>query len=105
MTLDQLQIHDHGEITAVNGEGAIRSRLMDFGLVPGTRVCMLRRAPGGGPFEIRVRGTLVSLRPAEAKMIEVVPVGFCGRRGRGHGKGGKHRGFWRWFRKSTDDDE
>ncbi len=102
MTLDELQIHDHAEIAAVKGEGAIRSRLMDFGLVPGTRVCMLRRAPGGGPFEIRVRGTLVSLRPAEAKMIEVEQIGFCGRRG-GHGKGGRHRGFWRRFCKWFDD--
>jgi len=99
MTLDELEIGEKARIVAITGEGAIRSRIMDFGLVPGTRLWMIRRAPGGGPFEIRVRGTLVSLRPEEARMIEVVPH----RGGRGHHgghcekKGPKHGFLRKWF--------
>ncbi len=107
MKLDELNIGEMAEITAVLGSGRIRSRLMDFGLVPGTRVFMMRRAPGGGPFEIRVRGTLVSLRPGEARMIEVEPVqhhpGFHRGHGHGHhGKGRKHRRPWHWLKKWFD---
>jgi len=73
---------------------------MDMGLVHGTPVEMIRRGPMSGPFEIRVRGTLVSLRPEEAEMIDVVLL--RGRHGRGrrhrHGHKPHHgRGFWRRF--------
>ena len=96
MTLDDLEIGNWAKIISVGGEGPIRARLMDMGLVEGTRVEMLRRAPVGGPYEIRSRRTLLSLRPSEAKLIEIHPVGHRGghgRMGKGHGKKRKHR-FW-----------
>jgi ferrous iron transport protein A len=49
------------------------ARLREMGLVPGTRVQLVRRAPFGDPLEISVRGALVSLRQIEAETIEVTP--------------------------------
>jgi len=97
MTLDQLDIGEFGEIVSIIGEGAIRARLMDMGFVEGTCVEMMRRAPMGGPFEVRARGTLISLRPEEARMVVIMPLRRHRRMGKGkHGRGrGRRGGFWR----------
>ncbi len=47
------------------------TRLREFGLLPGTRIQFVRRAPLGDPVEISVRGALLSLRDSEAELIEV----------------------------------
>lgn len=49
------------------------TRLRELGVLPGTRVTLVRRAPLGDPIEIRIRGGLLSLRSAEASSIEVAP--------------------------------
>ena len=71
MTLDKLPVGSSGIITAVGGDGALRCRLLDMGLIPRTRVTLQKTAPMGDPIEIRVRGYELTLRVEEAKKIEV----------------------------------
>ena len=62
-------------ITAVGGEGALRCRLLDMGLIPKTRVRVEKVAPLGDPLELRVRGYSLSLRKEDAGKIEVEVAG------------------------------
>ena len=71
MTLNELKAGTSGIITAVGGDGALRCRLLDMGLVPRTRVTLQKVAPMGDPIEIRVRGYELTLRVEEAQKIEV----------------------------------
>ena len=71
MTLDQLRAGQGGQILRVEGDPAVARRLMELGLVPGTRVEVLRRAPLGDPLELSVRGVHLSLRRTEALRIHV----------------------------------
>ena len=71
MTLDKLPVGSSGVLTAVGGDGALRCRLLDMGLIPRTRVTLQKTAPMGDPIEIRVRGYELTLRVEEAKKIEV----------------------------------
>ena len=71
MTLDELKIGGSAVIKAVNGEGALRLRLLDMGLIPRTRVSMIKIAPMGDPMEIMVRGYELTLRREDAAKIEV----------------------------------
>ena len=71
MTLDKLPVGSSGVITAVGGDGALRCRLLDMGLIPRTRVTLQKTAPMGDPIEIRVRGYELTLRVEEKKKIEV----------------------------------
>ena len=73
MTLDKLSIGGSGTITAVGGEGALRCRLLDMGLIPHTKVTLQKVAPMGDPIEIRVSGYELTLRIEDARKIEVVP--------------------------------
>lgn len=71
MTLDKLEMGKSAIITAVGGEGDLRLRLLDMGLIPRTRVTMEKRAPMGDPIEIRVRGYELTLREEDARNIEI----------------------------------
>lgn len=71
MTLDKLPIGGSAVITSVGGEGALRCRLLDMGLIPRTAVTLQKVAPMGDPIEIRVRGYELTLRVADARNIEV----------------------------------
>ena len=71
MTLDKLPLGQEAVITAVGGEGALRCRLLDMGLIPKTRVRVEKIAPLGDPLELRVRGYSLSLRKENAGKIEV----------------------------------
>ena len=71
MTLDTLPIGRTATIAQVGGEGALRLRLLDMGLIPRTQVTMQKVAPMGDPIEIRVRGYELTLRVEEAQKIEV----------------------------------
>ena len=75
MTLDKLPLGQEAVITAVGGEGALRCRLLDMGLIPKTRVRVEKVAPLGGPLELRVRGYSLSLRKEDAGKIEVEVAG------------------------------
>ena len=74
MTLDQLKVGSSAIISAVGGNGALRCRLLDMGLIPHTRVTLQKVAPMGDPIEIQVRGYEQTLRVEEARKIEVEAV-------------------------------
>ena len=71
MTLNELQIGQTAVITEVGGEGALRCRLLDMGLIPRTAVTLQKVAPMGDPIEIRVRGYELTLRVEDARNIQV----------------------------------
>ena len=71
MTLDLLPLGQEAVITAVGGEGALRCRLLDMGLIPRTAVRVEKVAPLGDPIELRVRGYALSLRKEDARNIQV----------------------------------
>ena len=75
MTLAKLPLGQEAVITAVGGEGALRCRLLDMGLIPKTRVRVEKVAPLGDPLELRVRGYSLSLRKEDAGKIEVEVAG------------------------------
>lgn len=69
--MNELKTGTSGIITSVGGDGALRCRLLDMGLIPRTRVTLQKVAPMGDPIEIRVRGYELTLRVEEAQKIEV----------------------------------
>ena len=71
MTLNKLPLGQEAVITAVGGEGALRCRLLDMGLIPKTKVRIEKVAPLGDPLELRLRGYSLSLRKEDAGKIEV----------------------------------
>lgn len=71
MTLDKLPIGQEAVITVVGGEGALRCRFLDMGLIPKTHVMVRKVAPMGDPIEIRIRGYELTIRKEEAMKIEV----------------------------------
>ncbi len=73
MTLKELPVGRSGMITAVGGEGSLRCRLLDMGLIPNTRVTVQKIAPMGDPMEIRLRGYELTLRLDDAARIEILP--------------------------------
>ncbi len=62
------------QVSSIAGQSSFRRRLLELGLVPGTRVELLRVAPLGDPLELLVRGASLSIRKAEAGVIVVEPV-------------------------------
>ena len=74
MTLDQLKVGSSAIISAVGGNGALRCRLLDMGLIPHTRITLQKVSPMGDPIEIQVRGYELTLRVEEARKIEVEAV-------------------------------
>ena len=74
MTLNQLCVGMSAEIIAVGGEGALRNRLIDMGLIPRTRVTLRKVAPMGDPIEIHIRGYELTLRLEDAANITVMPL-------------------------------
>ncbi len=71
MTLNDLKVGGEGVITAVNGGGELRLRLLDMGLIPGTAVKVIKIAPLGDPIEITLRGYELTMRREHAKEIDV----------------------------------
>ncbi len=70
-TLRQLAVGETGTIVRLHGEGAVKRRIMDMGITKGVVVRVRKVAPLGDPVEITVRGYELSLRKADADMIEV----------------------------------
>lgn len=71
MTLNKLPIGKSATISKVGGEGTLRCRLLDMGLIPKTKVMVRKIAPMGDPIEIQIRGYELTLRMDDAKQIEV----------------------------------
>ncbi len=70
-TLKQVKIGETVKIQKLHGEGAVKRRIMDMGITKGVEVCVRKVAPLGDPIEVTVRGYELSLRKADAEMIEV----------------------------------
>lgn len=75
MTLKDLKIGSSGTITSVGGEGTLRCRLLDMGLLPHTHITVVKIAPMGDPMELRLRGYELTLRLEDAAKIEIEPEG------------------------------
>lgn len=71
MTLDQLENGQPATVRKIAGQGAVRRRLMDMGLVKGVSIEMVKAAPMGDPVEYLVRGYHLSLRKSEAELVEI----------------------------------
>lgn len=70
-TLKQVQVGQRATVSRLHGEGAVRRRIMDMGLTRGAEVFVRKVAPLGDPMELTVRGYELTLRKADAEMIEV----------------------------------
>ena len=71
MTLREAKIGQTFTVKKLNGEGAIKRRIMDMGITKGVDIYVRKVAPLGDPIEVTVRGYELSLRKADADMIEV----------------------------------
>ena len=69
MTLDELSVGHSGVITQVGGEGILRCRLLDMGLIPHTKIRVNKIAPMGDPIQIQVRGYELTIRREDARKI------------------------------------
>lgn len=70
-TLKGAKVGETVKVVKLHGEGAVKRRIMDMGLTKGVEVYIRKVAPLGDPVEITVRGYELSLRKADAEMIEV----------------------------------
>ena len=70
-TLKETRIGETVTVAKVHGEGAVRRRIMDMGITKNVEIFVRKVAPLGDPIEINVRGYELSLRKADAEMIEV----------------------------------
>ena len=69
MTIAELKVGQSGTISAVGGEGALRLRFLDMGLIPGTKVTLQKVAPMGDPIRINLRGYELTIRLEDAGKI------------------------------------
>ena len=73
-TLKQAAIGSTVKVVKLHGEGAVKRRIMDMGITKGVEIYVRKVAPLGDPMEITVRGYELSLRKADAEMVEVEGV-------------------------------
>lgn len=70
-TLNQVAVGQEATVKKLHGEGALKRRIMEMGLTRGTQVFVRKLAPLGDPMEVTVRGYELTLRKAEALLVEV----------------------------------
>lgn len=73
-TLKQAKVGETLKVIKLRGEGAVKRRIMDMGITRGTSLYIRKVAPLGDPIELTVRGYELSIRKADAEMIEVEPA-------------------------------
>ena len=71
--LSSLEPGSYCRVVAVKENGRVSRRLQEMGVIPGVRVRMVKSAPFGDPFEVRLLGYSLALRKSEAELVEVVP--------------------------------
>ena len=71
-TLRDAKVGDTVKIARINGAGALKRRIMDMGVTKGTEIYIRKVAPLGDPLEVTIRGYELSIRRADAEMIELV---------------------------------
>ena len=69
--LDKIEKGETGLVRNVEGDGKVRRRLFDMGVTPGAKVTLRKKAPFGDPIEITIRGYELSLRKAEAELVNI----------------------------------
>ena len=70
-TLREVKIGETANVVKLHGEGAVKRRIMDMGITKGVTVYVRKVAPLGDPVEVNVRGYELSIRKADAEMIEI----------------------------------
>lgn len=70
-TLREVKVGETVVVKKLHGDGAVKRRIMDMGITKGVSIFVRKVAPLGDPFELTVRGYELSLRKADAEMIEV----------------------------------
>ena len=70
-TLKDIKVGQSATVVKLHGEGALRRRIMDMGITKNVEIYIRKVAPLGDPFELNVRGYELSLRKADAEMVEV----------------------------------
>ena len=70
-TLKQAKVGDTVTVVKLHGEGAVKRRIMDMGITKGVTVYVRKVAPLGDPVEVNIRGYELSIRKADAEMIEI----------------------------------
>ena len=70
-TLSQVKVGETARVVKLHGEGALKRRILDMGITKGVELYIRKVAPLGDPMEIAVRGYELSLRRADAEMVEV----------------------------------
>ena len=70
-TLRQVKIGGRAKVVKLHGEGALRRRIMDMGITKGVEIHVRKVAPLGDPMELTVRNYQLSIRLADAEMVEV----------------------------------
>lgn len=76
MTLDRLPVGQEGRVRELLPRGGIRQRLMDMGLIEGTKICCVRKSPGGDPVIFCFRDTMIALRNEDSVNVLVEDVGI-----------------------------
>ncbi len=71
MNLKEAKVGDVVVVKKLNGEGAVKRRIMDMGITKGVEIRIMKLAPLGDPIEVTVRGYELSLRKADAEKIDV----------------------------------
>lgn len=71
MTLFDLKPGEEGKVVMIGCKGALKRRIMDMGVTPGTTIKVIKIAPLGDPIEVNIRGYELSLRKEEAKQINL----------------------------------
>ena len=72
MTLRDMNVGESCTVKRLNGEGAVKRRIMDMGITKGVEIYVRKLAPLGDPIEVTVRGYELSIRKADADMVEVI---------------------------------
>ena len=70
-TLREVKVGQTAVVSKLRGEGAVRPRIMDMGITKGVEIFVRKVAPLGDPIEVNLRGYELSIRKADAEMIEV----------------------------------
>ena len=70
-TLRDVKVGETARVVKLHGEGAVKRRIMDMGITRGTEIFVRKVAPLGDPLELNLRGYELSLRKADAEMVEV----------------------------------
>ncbi len=71
-TLEKMAVGDTAQIERLHARGTIRRRLLDLGMIPGTRVECLQKSPAGDPAAFLIRGAVIALRCEDSALVQVV---------------------------------